>query len=108
MDLDAVTDELYGLPPEDFTAVRDRRAQEARKSGDRELSGRIRRLRRPTLAAWACNLLVRDRPEETRLLLELGEELRRAHRDLETAHNCGSSPPNSTASPRGSPGKRRT
>ncbi|MEU2604052.1 hypothetical protein [Streptomyces albus] len=85
MDLDAVTDELYGLPPEDFTAVRDRRAQEARESGDRELSGRIRGLRRPTLAAWACNLLVRDRPEETRLLLELGEELRRAHRDLDGA-----------------------
>ncbi|MGI5347929.1 hypothetical protein ACQEU8_06990 [Streptomyces sp. CA-250714] len=83
MDLDAVADELYGLPPGDFTASRDARAQEARAAGERELAERIRRLRRPTAAAWASNLLVREEPEEARLLLELGEALRQAHHDLD-------------------------
>ncbi|MEU6230470.1 hypothetical protein [Streptomyces sp. NPDC047042] len=85
MDLDAVADELYGLAPGDFTAVRDERAQAARAAGDRELAARIRRLRRPTLAAWASNLLVREQPDETERLLQLGEALRRAHQDLDGA-----------------------
>ncbi|WP_369200357.1 hypothetical protein [Streptomyces sp. PU-14G] len=85
MDLDDVTDELYGLPPDDFTATREQRAQQAREAGARELAGRIHRLRRPTLAAWAGNLLVREQPEQVRLLLELGEALRQAHRDLDGA-----------------------
>lgn len=83
MDLDAVTDELYGLPPGDFTTARDTRAKAARTAGDRELADEIRRLRRPTLAAWASNLLVRERPTEVRDLLQLGEGLRQAHQDLD-------------------------
>jgi hypothetical protein len=83
VDLDTVADELYGLPPGDFTAARDERAKAARAAGDRPLAEQIRRLRRPTLAAWANNLLVRERPEETGALLELGEALRRAHQELD-------------------------
>ncbi|MGW4517724.1 hypothetical protein ACWEO4_38520 [Streptomyces sp. NPDC004393] len=51
MGWDAVADELYGLPPGEFTAVRDERAKAARAAGDRDLAERIRRMRRPTLAA---------------------------------------------------------
>jgi hypothetical protein len=83
VDLDAVADELYGLSPGDFTAVRDQRAKAARAAGDRELAEQIRRLRRPTMAAWAGNLLVRERPDETERLLQLGQALRQAHRDLD-------------------------
>ncbi|MDX2593736.1 hypothetical protein PV343_16035 [Streptomyces sp. WI03-4A] len=83
MDLDAVADELYGLAPDDFTTARDTRAKAARAAGNRELAGEIRRLRRPTLAAWASNLLVRERPTEVRNLLQLGEGLRQAHQDLD-------------------------
>ncbi|WP_188186878.1 hypothetical protein [Nonomuraea sp. SYSU D8015] len=82
MDLDAVADELYGLLPSDFTAVRNERAKAARDAGDRHLAEQIRRLRRPTLAAWASNLLVRKRPQEIGPLLELGQALRRAHQEL--------------------------
>ncbi|NYV73344.1 hypothetical protein HW445_03205, partial [Streptomyces sp. UH6] len=85
MDYDAVADELYGARPEEFTAVRDERAARARKEGDRELAARIKALRRPSLSAWACNLLVRERREETRPLLRLGEALRQAHLDLDGA-----------------------
>ncbi|MGW5696206.1 hypothetical protein ACWEWX_36430, partial [Streptomyces asiaticus] len=83
MDLDAVADELYALPPADFTAARDERAKDARTAGDRKLAERIRRLRRPTKAAWASNLLVRRQPDEAEQVLRLGEALRQAHQDLD-------------------------
>lgn len=83
MDLDAVADELYGLRPEEFVAARDRRAMDAREAGAQALAKEIRALRRPSLAAWAGNLLVRRQPDEVQPLLELGEELRRAHRELD-------------------------
>lgn len=82
MDLDAVVDELYGLRPEEFVAARDRRVRDAREAGDQTLAKEIGALRRPSLAAWVSNLLVRRQPEEVQPLLGLGEELRRAHREL--------------------------
>ncbi|MGV4980781.1 hypothetical protein ACVB8X_06265 [Streptomyces sp. NRAIS4] len=85
MDLDAVADELYGLRPEEFVAARDRRALDARKAGDQALAKEIGALRRPSLAAWVGNLLVRRQPEQVEPLLGLGEELRRAHRELDGA-----------------------
>jgi len=85
VDLETVADELYGLKPEDFTSAREARASEARRAGDRTLAGEISKLRRPSLSAWASNLLVREQPEETDALLRLGEGLRRAHRDLDGA-----------------------
>ncbi|MEU3556340.1 hypothetical protein [Streptomyces fragilis] len=83
MDLDAVAQELYGTLPETITRMRDERAARARAEGDRELAKRIKALRKPTLSAWACNLLVRERKEETEPLLRLGEALRQAHLDLD-------------------------
>lgn len=82
-DLDAIADELYALPPADFTATRDERAKDARTAGDRKLAERIRRLRRPTKAAWASNLLVRRQADEAEQVLRLGEALRQAHQDLD-------------------------
>ncbi|MFJ8648844.1 hypothetical protein ACIRNI_22315 [Streptomyces sp. NPDC093546] len=82
-DLDSVADELYGLRPDRFTAARNARAVEARRAGDPALADRIGALRKPTLAAWTSNLLVRERREETRSLVALGEALRRAHHELD-------------------------
>ncbi|MER6262838.1 hypothetical protein ABT203_25170 [Streptomyces sp900105245] len=83
MDLDAVADELYALRPEEFVAARDRRALDARRAGEQGLAAEIGALRRPSLAAWVSNLLVRREPDEVPPLLALGEELRRAHRELD-------------------------
>ncbi|MER6676744.1 hypothetical protein [Streptomyces sp. NPDC000983] len=85
MDLDTVADELYALRPEEFTAARAARVAAARTAGDRALAERIGRLRRPSLAAWVSNLLVRARPDEVAALLRLGEGLRQAHHDLDGA-----------------------
>ncbi|MEV5440650.1 hypothetical protein AB0K80_32300 [Streptomyces sp. NPDC052682] len=84
-DFDTVADDLYALRPEDFTAARNVRAAAARTAGDRALAERIGALRRPSLSAWASNLLVREQPREAQALLRLGEGLRQAHHDLDGA-----------------------
>ncbi|GHH57084.1 hypothetical protein [Streptomyces candidus] len=83
MDFESVADELYGLRPEDFTAARNERARAARTAGDRNLAKRITALRRPTLSAWASNLLVREQSGEVGPLVRLGEQLRQAHHNLD-------------------------
>ncbi|MFF5427773.1 MULTISPECIES: hypothetical protein [unclassified Streptomyces] len=85
MDVEEVTDELYGLTPGAFTAARDRYAAEARRVKDPEAAKAIAALRRPTLAAWAANLLARRQPDRAGELLRLGEMLREAHRSLDGA-----------------------
>ncbi|MER5837332.1 hypothetical protein ABT116_42870 [Streptomyces sp. NPDC002130] len=85
MDYDSVADELYALRPEEFTAARASAMATARTAGDRELAERIRTLRKPSLAAWVSNLLVRSSPGEVEPLLRLGEGLRQAHQDLDGA-----------------------
>jgi hypothetical protein len=82
VDFDGVADELYGLDPKEFTAVRAARAKEARARGERELAQRIAALRRPTVSAWLANQLVRQRPADTAALFELGKAMREAQQDL--------------------------
>lgn len=82
MDLDDVAGELYALPPGEFVAARKQREAEARAAGERDLARRIGALAKPSTAAWACNLLVRARPEEVAQLVELGGLLGEAQRNL--------------------------
>lgn len=77
-----VLDELYGVPPEDFTRTRNERAAQAKASGDRELAARIQQLRKPTVSAWAVNMLVRLHGDEVAGLLSLGAQLREAQATL--------------------------
>jgi hypothetical protein len=83
MDVDAVIDRLVTTAPSDFTAARDDQVAAARAGGDGQAVSRLRALRRPTLAAWACNLLAHQQRSETEQFLELGEQLRRAYEDLD-------------------------
>ena len=82
MDINEVTDELYGLEPADFVEIRTARAKEARADGDRALANKIAALRRPTTVAWMVNILARERAEDISNLLELGEAMRDAQRHL--------------------------
>jgi len=81
MDRDEVADELYGLTIDQFTQVRDGRAKELSASGDRETAAEVRKLRKPSLAAWLANTLVRSHREEIEELLDLGQSLRQAQSD---------------------------
>ncbi|MFW3172511.1 hypothetical protein [Geodermatophilus sp. CPCC 206100] len=82
MDLEEVAEELYEVPPEEFTALRKQRADEARADGDRGLAKEIGGLPKPSTAAWVCNLLVRAHRAEIEGLVELGDLLRQAQEDL--------------------------
>ncbi|CAM5296903.1 hypothetical protein [Streptomyces pilosus] len=82
-DVEAVLDELYALPPSAFVTRREERAAAARTAGRADDARRIHAARRPTLAAWAANLLRRSRPDEAERFLELGRALREAHATLD-------------------------
>ena len=84
-EVEAALDELYVTPPAGFVARREELAAAARTAGRADDARRIRAARRPTLAAWAANLLLRSRPEESLRFLELGRALREAYRTLDTA-----------------------
>ncbi|MFC5234367.1 hypothetical protein [Pseudonocardia zijingensis] len=83
--LDAVADELYGVPPDEFVGARDAAVKQARERGDRELAKAIGRLRRPTKAAWLANLLARHRTAQLDGLLGLAAGLADAQRSLDGA-----------------------
>ena len=76
--LDRVADDLYGLPPREFTAARDAAVKGLRADGDKELAREVAALRRPTVPAWLANQLVRRHPDQIDPLLELGAALREA------------------------------
>ncbi|MGW2520387.1 hypothetical protein ACWC09_25870 [Streptomyces sp. NPDC001617] len=81
--MEAVLDELYTTPPSDFVARRETLVAAAKTAGRVDDARRIHAARRPTLAAWAANVLLRSKPEESRQFLELGGALREAYRALD-------------------------
>jgi chromosome segregation ATPase len=70
------------LFPGEFVSVRDLRVSQAKKAGDRDLATAIKQLRRPTTGAWLANLLVRERRDRVNDLLDLGDALRQAQKEL--------------------------
>jgi hypothetical protein len=78
VDLSSAARELYGMPPGEFTSARKRLTEEAKSSGDAALAKRIGALRRPTLPAWAVNLLSRSAGDDLGELLDVGTRLREA------------------------------
>lgn len=78
-DLDAIAAELYALPPDEFTKTRNARAGMA----DRAIARDVKALRKPTVAAWAVNLLARE--GQLGDALELSAALREAQDDLDAA-----------------------
>jgi hypothetical protein len=72
-----IVDELYAAPLDEFTALRDARAKELRKE-DRAAADAVKRLRKPSVSAWAVNQLSRGSPDDLEALLAAGEALRQA------------------------------
>jgi hypothetical protein len=73
-----LADELYALPLAAFTPARDARAKELKDA-------RVKALRKPTLAAWVVNLLVRHETEQVDQVLAVGEALREAAAGMDAA-----------------------
>jgi regulator of replication initiation timing len=70
-----IADELYAMPLAEFTATRDARARELKGT---DLAAPVKALRKPSLAAWVVNLLVRRDAGQVDQVLELGAALREA------------------------------
>jgi hypothetical protein len=79
-DLLDIADELYGLPMNDFTPARDAKAKELKGT---ELAGPVKALKKPTLAAWVVNMLVRHETEQVDQVLAVGAALRDAATSLD-------------------------
>jgi hypothetical protein len=74
--------DLYGLPLERFTPERDALAKQLRKDGERDQAADVAKLRKPSLAAWAVNQLVRTQRREVDQLFKAGDALQKAQADL--------------------------
>ncbi|WP_155373653.1 hypothetical protein [Catellatospora vulcania] len=77
--------ELYTALPDGFTAARDAAATAAKAAGHAAQATAIKRLRRPTVAAWLVNLLAHRAPERIAELSALAAALRDAQRQLRGA-----------------------
>ncbi len=77
-----IADELYARSLPDFTPKRDSLAKEL-KASDKDLAAAVRTLRKPSLAAWVVNLLVRRESTQVDQVLSMGVALREAQANLD-------------------------
>ncbi len=75
-------DDLYGLALDEFVAQRAALAKALRADKRRDEAAAVAALRRPSIAAWAVNQLVRTQRDAVRALFEAGDGLRGAQQDL--------------------------
>jgi hypothetical protein len=80
--VDRELDRLYGLPLGEFTKERNELAKRLRAQGAPDAAETVRKLKKPTLPAWAVNQLTRRHRRQVRRLLEAGAGLREAHERL--------------------------
>ncbi len=91
--LTAAMQELYSAVPEDFLAVRKQLATAAKEAGDLAVAREVAALRKPTLAAWSVNLLVRERPDLVERLAQVGQQMRTAQGALDMTRLQALRPP---------------
>ncbi|MDX6717752.1 MAG: hypothetical protein QOJ63_6 [Solirubrobacteraceae bacterium] len=83
------SDDLYGLPLDRFVPERAALVRTLRAGGRRDEAAQVAGLRRPSIAAWAVNQLVRTQPRAVEALFEAGDELRDAQADLLAGRGAG-------------------
>lgn len=79
VDLLEAADRLYGLPLPEFTPARD---QLAKSLTGTPAAAQVKALRKPSVAAWVVNLLVRREPGQVDQILSVGTALREAQAAL--------------------------
>jgi hypothetical protein len=72
-------DDLYGVALNRFVPERTELAKALRKEGRREDAAEVAALRKPSVAAWAVNQLIRTQGRSVKDLFGAGDALRRAH-----------------------------
>jgi len=76
MDLTQATDELLAAPWDSFVETRARLADELARAGRRDDSRALKKIRRPTAAAWATNQVVRRARASVDAYLTASDDLR--------------------------------
>lgn len=71
-------EDLYALPLEEFTAARNELAKTLKAEGRADEAGRVKKLKKPPVSAWAVNQLARDDPDGIARLLDLVDRLKEA------------------------------
>jgi hypothetical protein len=71
-------DELYRAHPSEFVAARDALAKELREKGDRGEAAEVKKLKRPSAAAWLLNAVALERPKPLRDFAKASEALEKA------------------------------
>lgn len=69
---------LYRIDPKRFVRERNELAKELKADGDPAAAEEVKRLRKPTKAAWALDVVAHERPEQVAELRALGEQVREA------------------------------
>jgi len=78
-----IADELYALPLEEFTPARDAKAKELK--AEKELAAAVKKLKKPSVAAWVVNLFVRREAEQVEQVIAVGAALREAQEGMDGA-----------------------
>jgi hypothetical protein len=79
----SIAEELYSLMPADFTGTRNQWAKQTKADGYAELAKQVTALRKPSVAAWVVNMMMRHQGEQMTQVLDLGASLRQAQADLD-------------------------
>jgi hypothetical protein len=72
---DDAIDRLYGLPLDAFVTERDALAKALRGDGKRDEAAAVKKLAKPTVAAWAVNQALRTQKKAARELWQAGDAL---------------------------------
>ena len=79
----SIAEELYSLLPAEFTGTRNQWAKQTKADGDAALATQVSGLRKPSVAAWVVNMMMRHQGDQMTQVLTLGESLRQAQADLD-------------------------
>ena len=71
-------DDLYTVPPSDFTRIRDALVRTLRSAGQESIANAVRQRRKPTVAVWALNQAARKAPGHVQILLSALDRVKRA------------------------------
>jgi len=81
--------DLYGLPLDRFIPERAALAKALRAEKRRDEAGDVAALRKPSVAAWAVNQLVRTQAKQIQALFESGDDLVQAQADAAAGKRAG-------------------
>lgn len=81
--VDDEIDRLYGLPLAEFTPERDALARRLRAEGDKARAADVVALKKPVLAAWAVNRLVRTERKDVDALVAAAAAIRTGKQDAD-------------------------